>query len=109
DGARRCARGRGLPRKAARMSEALLQVRGLSAGYGEMDVLRDVALEVRAAEIVALVGSNGAGKTTLLRALSQLIAWQGEVHFDGRSLQGLSPNQVFDLGLVQVPEGRQLF
>ncbi len=91
------------------MSTALLRVRGLSAGYGEMSVLSDVALDVQSAEIVALVGSNGAGKTTLLRAFSQLIAWQGEVIFNGQSLQGLSANQVFDLGMVQVPEGRQLF
>lgn len=91
------------------MSTALLRVRGLSAGYGEMGVLNDVALDVQSAEIVALVGSNGAGKTTLLRAFSQLIAWQGEVIFNGQSLQGLSANQVFDLGMVQVPEGRQLF
>ncbi len=89
--------------------QALLSVRDLSAGYGEMHVLQDVTIDVRAAEIVAMVGSNGAGKTTLLRALSQLISWQGEIRFDGHSLQGLSANQVFDLGMVQVPEGRQLF
>ncbi len=89
--------------------EPLLSVRGLTAGYGAMVALRDVAIEVRAAEIVAIVGSNGAGKTTLLRALSQLIAWQGEVSFDGQALSGLTPDQVFGLGMVQVPEGRQLF
>lgn len=91
------------------MSSALLRMRGFSAGYGEMSVLHDVAIDVWTAEIVAMVGSNGAGKTTLLRALSQLIDWQGEVIFNGQSLQGLSANQVFDLGMVQVPEGRQLF
>ena len=90
-------------------NEPLLSVRHLSAGYGEMNVLQDVAIDVHAAEIVAMVGSNGAGKTTLLRALSQLIAWQGEIRFDGHSLQGLGANEVFDLGMVQVPEGRQLF
>lgn len=89
--------------------QALLSVRHLSAGYGEMHVLQDVAIDVHKAEIVAMVGSNGAGKTTLLRALSQLIPWQGEIRFDGQSLQGLSANEVFDLGMVQVPEGRQLF
>jgi len=91
------------------VTQALLEVRGLAAGYGEMTVLREVALEVRPAEIVALVGSNGAGKTTLLRALSQLIAWRGEVRFDGRSLAGLAADEVFALGMVQVPEGRELF
>jgi len=87
----------------------LLEVRNLVAGYGEMSVLREVSIDVRAAEIVALVGSNGAGKTTLLRALSQLIAWHGEIRFDGRSLAGLDADEVFALGMVQVPEGRQLF
>ncbi|MFP5405308.1 MAG: ABC transporter ATP-binding protein, partial [Gammaproteobacteria bacterium] len=89
--------------------DPLLTVRGLTAGYGAMVVLRDITMEVRRAEIVAMVGSNGAGKTTLLRALSQLIGWQGEVHFDGQALAGLTPDEVFGLGMVQVPEGRQLF
>ena len=92
------------------MSEApLLRVEGLSAGYGEMLALRDVSLEVRRAEIVALVGSNGAGKTTLLRALSRVIASSGRVTLDGADLAGRTPDDVFGLGLVQVPEGRQLF
>jgi branched-chain amino acid transport system ATP-binding protein len=87
----------------------LLRVEGLSAGYGEMLALRDVSLEVRRAEIVALVGSNGAGKTTLLRALSRVIASSGRVMLDGADLTGRTPDDVFGLGLVQVPEGRQLF
>jgi len=92
------------------MSEGpLLRVEGLSAGYGEMLALRDVSLEVRRAEIVALVGSNGAGKTTLLRALSRVIASSGRVMLDGADLTGRTPDDVFGLGLVQVPEGRQLF
>jgi branched-chain amino acid transport system ATP-binding protein len=88
---------------------ALLRVEGLSAGYGEMLALRDVSLEVRRAEIVALVGSNGAGKTTLLRALSRVIPSSGRVTLDGADLTGRTPDDVFGLGLVQVPEGRQLF
>ncbi|HZW76460.1 MAG TPA: ABC transporter ATP-binding protein [Caldimonas sp.] len=87
----------------------LLRVEGLSAGYGEMVALRDVSLEVRRAEIVALVGSNGAGKTTLLRALSRVIPSSGRVTLDGAELAGRTPDDVFGLGLVQVPEGRQLF
>ncbi|HTJ06814.1 MAG TPA: ABC transporter ATP-binding protein [Caldimonas sp.] len=74
-----------------------------------MLALRDVSLEVRRAEIVALVGSNGAGKTTLLRALSRVIASSGRVMLDGADLTGRTPDDVFGLGLVQVPEGRQLF
>jgi branched-chain amino acid transport system ATP-binding protein len=87
----------------------LLRVEGLSAGYGEMLALHDVSLEVFPAEIVALVGSNGAGKTTLLRALSRVVASSGALEFAGRSLAAMTPDQVFGLGLVQVPEGRQLF
>jgi branched-chain amino acid transport system ATP-binding protein len=87
----------------------LLFVDGLQAGYGEMVALRDVSLEVRAAEMVALVGSNGAGKTTLLRALSRVIPSTGRITLKGVDLAGRTSDQVFDLGLVQVPEGRQLF
>ncbi|MGE5336544.1 MAG: ABC transporter ATP-binding protein [Gemmatimonadota bacterium] len=74
-----------------------------------MTVLRDVGLSIRPAEIVAIVGSNGAGKTTLLRAISRLIESQGEVRFDGWPLAGATVEQVFAKGIVQVPEGRQLF
>jgi branched-chain amino acid transport system ATP-binding protein len=91
------------------MSEALLRIARLDAGYGEMPVLRAVSLEVRAAEIVAMVGGNGAGKTTLLRAISRIIPSRGDIVFDGRSLAGASADEVFGMGLVQVPEGRQLF
>ncbi|HET9669178.1 MAG TPA: ABC transporter ATP-binding protein [Casimicrobiaceae bacterium] len=91
------------------MAGALLETRGLCAGYGEMQVLRGITLAVRPAEIVAIVGSNGAGKTTLLRALSRLIPASGEIVFDGRSVANATADQVFGWGLVQVPEGRQLF
>jgi branched-chain amino acid transport system ATP-binding protein len=87
----------------------LLRVDKLSAGYGEMLALHEASLEIYPAEIVALVGSNGAGKTTLLRALSRVIPSTGSITFDGHELAGLTPDQAFGLGLVQVPEGRQLF
>ena len=88
---------------------ALLEVSGLSAGYGDAVVLRNLELRVEEGEIVAVVGSNGAGKTTLLRALSGVIASRGEVRFAGRSASSISPDEAFGRGLVQVPEGRQLF
>jgi branched-chain amino acid transport system ATP-binding protein len=91
------------------MSEALLTVSGLSAGYGAAPVLFDAGLRVDRGEIVALVGSNGAGKTTLLRAISRMIAARGTIDFVGRDLLPLRPERVFAEGLVQVPEGRQLF
>jgi len=88
---------------------ALLEVSGLSAGYGDAMVLRDLELSVDEGEIVAVVGSNGAGKTTLLRALSGVIPSRGEVRFADRSASPISPDEAFGRGLVQVPEGRQLF
>jgi branched-chain amino acid transport system ATP-binding protein len=88
---------------------ALLTVKDLSAGYGGMPVLRKVSIEVHRGEIVALVGSNGAGKTTLLRALSRVIPCEGAIHFGGRDILPMTSDQAFKIGLVQVPEGRQLF
>jgi branched-chain amino acid transport system ATP-binding protein len=87
----------------------LLQMAGVSAGYGEMSVLNDIDLAVYPSEIVALVGSNGAGKTTLLRVLSRLLHNSGDIQFKGTSINHHTPDQVFEMGMVQVPEGRQLF
>jgi branched-chain amino acid transport system ATP-binding protein len=91
------------------MSEPLLRVAGLTAGYGAVPVLFNVTLTVNVGEVVALVGSNGAGKTTLLRAISRTLKAQGSLVFDGHDLMPLTPEAVFARGLVQVPEGRQLF
>jgi branched-chain amino acid transport system ATP-binding protein len=91
------------------MSERLLQIRDLHAGYGDAAVLHGVELMVNQGEIVALVGSNGAGKTTLLRAVSRTLQASGGIEFAGRNVMTLKPEAVFALGLVQVPEGRQLF
>jgi branched-chain amino acid transport system ATP-binding protein len=91
------------------MSDILLHVEALEAGYAGVPVLNAVSLDIARGEIVTLVGSNGAGKTTLLRALSHLIPSKGSIVFDGRSLERLTADDVFALGLVQVPEGRQLF
>jgi branched-chain amino acid transport system ATP-binding protein len=91
------------------MSEPLLAVRDLGAGYGEMPVLHGIDFEIREREIVALVGSNAAGKTTLLRALSGVLPHTGQIRFAGEDLGGVPSDRIFALGLVQVPEGRQLF
>jgi branched-chain amino acid transport system ATP-binding protein len=88
----------------------MLRVEKLSAGYGSVQVLWDVDLEVGEREIVALVGSNGAGKTTLLRAISGLIPPSGgEVRFEDQPLRGLRPEQIVVRGIAHVPEGRHLF
>ncbi len=91
------------------MTEPLLHIGGLEAGYGAVPVLFGVSLDVHPGEIVTLVGSNGAGKTTLLRALSRVIPARGTIRFGGVEISALTPEQVFAHGLVQVPEGRQLF
>jgi len=88
---------------------SLLQVCALHAGYGATQVLRGISLEVRAGEIVALLGANGAGKTTTLRALSGLLPARGQVLFDGIDLGTVHPARRVALGLAHVPQGRGTF
>jgi branched-chain amino acid transport system ATP-binding protein len=89
---------------------AVLRVEGLNAGYGDTQVLWDVAFEVAPAEIVAIIGSNGAGKSTLLGAISGLVrTWSGKVTFGDRDLTGRHADRVVSAGVVQVPQGRRLF
>jgi branched-chain amino acid transport system ATP-binding protein len=88
----------------------VLEVAGLHSAYGRIEVLKGVSLDVRAGEIVALIGSNGAGKTTLLRALSgvQPIT-KGEIRFLGERIERLAPHRRVQRGMTQSPEGRQVF
>src|ERR1700747_457946 len=89
---------------------AMLEVRHLSAGYGDVQILRDVSLSVQAGEIATLIGSNGAGKSTLLNAVCGILRPQGgSVLFEGRELGGRSPEEIVARGITQVPEGRRLF
>ena len=89
---------------------SLLEISGLHAGYGGTSVLRDLALRVDEGEAVALVGANAAGKTTLLRAISGIVRpTAGSIRFAGAELVGSPPEAVARAGIVQVPEGRQLF
>jgi branched-chain amino acid transport system ATP-binding protein len=88
----------------------MLELSELRAGYGKANILWDVELEVGDEEIVALVGSNGAGKSTLLRAVSGMIRPSaGAVRWQGRDIAGLEPEQIAQLGIAHVPEGRHLF
>ncbi len=89
---------------------ALLEVQSVSSGYGEVQILWDVSLELERGKLTALVGSNGAGKTTLLRTVVGLVKpAQGSVRFEGRDVTRISPHDKAAQGLVMVPEGRQLF
>jgi branched-chain amino acid transport system ATP-binding protein len=88
----------------------VLAVENLRSGYGRIEALHGVSLDVAAGEIVTLVGANGAGKTTLLRAISgvQPIS-SGRIYFDGSAIEYTPPHERVALGIAQVPEGRQLF
>ena len=90
-------------------AEPLLEVAGLSTGYGKIGVLHSIDLKVGAGEVVALLGPNGAGKTTLLRAVSGLLPWSGRVRFAGRDLAGDSPRDIVKAGLAHVIEGHRVF
>jgi len=89
---------------------SMITIKNLSAGYGFVEVLRDVSLDISAGEIVAVLGSNGVGKTTLNNTLSGLITPKsGEIYFENELISGHPPEEIVDLGLIHVPEGRKLF
>ena len=88
----------------------MLEVNGISAHYGQIQVLWDVCLKVNEAEILALVGANGAGKTTLLHVISGTMRpTSGTVTFRGQRIDGLPPHAIVELGISHIPEGRKLF
>src|ERR1700761_8759169 len=97
----------GTPRMA---DSPIVELQGLCAGYGEIQVLWGIDMAVQGGRITALIGSNGAGKTTLMRALSGLIPTQSGTYFaDSRDVTGDSAAQLLAHGIVHVPEGRRLF
>jgi len=88
----------------------MLELGGVTAGYGQFTALWDVHLAVAAGEAVAVVGPNGAGKTTLMRVISGLVpARSGTLAFEGRSLSGLPAHDIVGHGVAHVPEGRRIF
>ena len=88
----------------------MLKVEGLQAGYGSVNILWDVSFHVDAGEIVSILGSNGAGKTTMVRAITGMIKPSaGAVIFNGEDLAKKNSRTILNKGIVQVPEGRQLF
>jgi branched-chain amino acid transport system ATP-binding protein len=85
---------------------SLLEISGLTAGYGLVEVLHGVDAHVDEGELVVVLGANGAGKTTTLRALSGMIRAGGDVQFEGASILGKRPDQLVRLGIAHVPQGR---
>jgi branched-chain amino acid transport system ATP-binding protein len=92
------------------MSETLLKVTGLKVAYGGIQAVKGVDFEVRAGELVSLIGSNGAGKTTTMKAITGLLPLtDGDIQFMGRSIRGRGPWDLVKEGLAMVPEGRGVF
>jgi branched-chain amino acid transport system ATP-binding protein len=89
--------------------DPILEVKGLHAGYGAVEVLRDISFDVTAGEIVVVLGANGAGKTTTLRAVSGMIGGQGSVMIDGHEMLGKDPAEIVRRGVAHVPQGRGTF
>jgi len=92
------------------MAEALLQVKGLHAWYGESHILHGVDLEVRKGEVVTLLGRNGAGKTTTLKSIMGMVERrEGSIRFQGSEISNLSSNRIANLGIAICPEERGIF
>ena len=92
------------------MPDTILQLSGLNAHYGDFQALYGLDLTVTAGEVVAVIGANGAGKSTLMRSISGLLRNQADaVRYSGRPIGNLRADQVAELGIALVPEGRQLF
>jgi branched-chain amino acid transport system ATP-binding protein len=88
----------------------MLSIQGVEAGYGSVQILNGVSLQVAKGQMVALLGGNGTGKSTLLKAISGLIKpWKGSIAFDGERIDGLRPDLIVRRGLVQVTQGKEAY
>ena len=88
----------------------MLRIEGLRSGYGDLEILHGIDLEVKEGEVVALIGANGAGKTTTLKSISGVVrAKTGTITFDDQAIHNWQPRRIVSEGLIQVPEGRKLF
>lgn len=88
---------------------SILSIDNLHASYGSIIALDGISLEVEQGEIVSIIGANGAGKTTLLNCISGLMKYQGKIHYNDQDMDRLSSDEIVKKGIVQVPEGRQMF
>lgn len=92
------------------MSEIALSIKGLKVSYGSIEALKGINMDVKQGQIVAILGSNGAGKTTTLRKISGVLeASGGSMEFFGHDITKMQPNKIAKLGIIQSPEGRQVF
>ncbi|MHB1276708.1 MAG: ABC transporter ATP-binding protein [Candidatus Humimicrobiaceae bacterium] len=88
----------------------MLKIEKINSGYGNINVLKEVSIDVREKEIVAIIGSNGAGKTTLLKTISGIIrCTSGNIFFQGENIIRMPEKRIVELGICQVPEGRHIF
>lgn len=88
----------------------LLKVDTITSGYGGMEVLRELSLEVRSREIVSIIGPNGAGKSTAMKTVFGLLRpWKGDITFEGKSIAGLTPDRIVREGLCYVPQVENVF
>jgi branched-chain amino acid transport system ATP-binding protein len=88
----------------------MLELQGVSSGYGAIEALKEITLNVNQGEIVTLIGANGAGKTTTLRTITGLVKPRsGEIRFEGKRLNGIPTHNVTAMGISMVPEGRAVF
>jgi branched-chain amino acid transport system ATP-binding protein len=88
----------------------VLEIKKVNLAYGQMQVLKEVSLQVRDREIVSLIGANSAGKSSMLNAISGLVPLAGgEILFEGTPIHSLPSHEIIELGIIQVPEGRRIF
>lgn len=89
---------------------SILQIQNIESGYGEVQILWGLSVDLQPGKLTSLVGSNGSGKTTLLRSVTGLIKpWKGSVTLEGKDVTRLSPHEKAEMGMILVPEARQLF
>jgi len=88
----------------------MLKIEGLCAGYGPIEVLHEVSIEAKSAEVVSILGSNGAGKSTLLKTISGILTpTKGSISIEDIVINGSEPSKIVKMGVVHVPEGRHIF
>lgn len=89
---------------------AFLEISNLNVSYGDVQVIFDLSLKVEEGEVVSIIGGNGAGKSTLLKTISGLLhPQQGSISFEGKPIHAAPPDEIVNLGIVHIPEGRRLF